>query len=636
MENSELAQRAIKKEAPQLSSDNVAVPVDKRAQSLGQGRYASVLLTSAAAKQPSSPPSPIRKSLTPAGVGHHTHDSMQSTGVLQMELETLDLRSPHGDVRQHSLPSQSQQSPHPQAAHPMRSSVPAGSSPQRQRSSTREVSRSRSPVRRSQSVPDMHADKDEVRVVDPDEVARREARAERLRKIVYPINGRSTERLSTLAAQEEKVSKQALAVAGVLEAFAQLTVPSANAITGFGSASVKVSHGSLRHPHSRNNSPTANLLHATGIYGSFASPQGGGNDSHHSVRFQEAQSPELPQCSSATPLRRSLTAMEAQYNEVVHASEGVVMQECGQNIAILFRRLKETTKNNFNGKTDAVIGLPLMKLCIRRLGLVDAKTFPNNEADILLFHLGVKQLTLFGFALAVTLCAERALHSPLEGELGASTYIPKSYMGVVEFLNQKMLKLFARMDSEHVQKTTSFNPLDDYREIPPESQHEVMKLLEREKKVFYTIYESYLPKSVKGFSDMKAALCAAPLTGGLPFSGVVNFGRDFEMSPHLLSRAQLLEIFNSILLAERELVQQQHTFSSPDAARHSNSISNGALGTSTPGSSGKLQVETSSSWAGMGRDLSQKSANSAFSATSMAPKADPADSISFPQVLPVF
>lgn len=655
----------------------------KQPQSLGQAGYSSVLLKNKGGggntggvssaqgqgQQRVTSPSPVRSAFTPPGANHSFEP--QSTGFFEMDSVQLDLRSPQAaadatTAAPHSADHQHLQQQHqPHAAHPIRSTaVPSSSSISPSKRSLNshshsskyaDVSLSRSPVRRSRSVPDMHADKDEVRALDPEEVARRQARAERLRRIVYPVRAQTAERImqaSTAYDEEDnsgKCSKQAQAVEGVLEAFAQLTVPSSAAITGFGSASAKVRHGSLRHPaaaasasvsaSSRNSSPEATLHRTNSIYGTgsnnFSSPQPAHSMSMSTPAAEEddgffGESPMPPAGSSAlysvkfSPARRDLTSMEAQYCEVVNASTGPAMQECARNIAVLFRRLKENTKNNFNGQSDAVIGLPLMKLCVRRLGLVDGKSFQNNEADILLFHLGVKQLTLFGFALAVTLCAERALHSPLEGELGASTYIPKSYLGVVDFLNEKIIKLFRQMDSEHVQKT-AFNPLDDYREISPECQNEVMKLLEREKKVFYAIYESYLPKSVKGFFDMRAALSAAPLSGGLPFSGIVNFGRDFEMSPHLLSRAQLLEIFNSILLAERELVQQ--ALAEADVNASASASGKVHFAPETPAGGKTLSLDTAA-------PDNQRWSNrkNEFSAHSMSAKGDPAESISFPQV----
>jgi len=185
----------------------------------------------------------------------------------------------------------------------------------------------------------------------------------------------------------------------------------------------------------------------------------------------------------------------------------------------------------------------------------------------------VKQLTLFGFAFAITTCAERFLTCALNADSVAPVPL-ESYLAVVDVLNDKVIRQLERVDADLQQRRT-FNPLDDYKEISPEEQVEVMKLLEREKKVFFTIYKSYIPSAAQGFSDIKIALNAVPFSGGLPFSGVVNFCRDFEVSPEMLSRPQLLELFESVLQAERELIE--HTVNVLSDAGKMDKISNSAL-----------------------------------------------------------
>ena len=192
-----------------------------------------------------------------------------------------------------------------------------------------------------------------------------------------------------------------------------------------------------------------------------------------------------------------------------------------------------------------------------------------NDAQILLSGLGVRQLTLFGFAMALTLCAERALCAMESERNGDSSSIlsssfqasdtsvtVSSYLAVVAYLSQSIEQVFVALDQEHVQKS-AFNPLDEYRELSPQEQEEVMGLLEREKKVFYTIYQSYLPSTKHRFAQgSRSTGKSIPAShGGLSFSGIVEFARDFEMSPDLLNRSQLLEIFNHVLAAEREALQ---------------------------------------------------------------------------------
>jgi hypothetical protein len=409
-------------------------------------------------------------------------------------------------------------------------------------------------------------DSDPVPPLTEEEVQRRAARAERLQRIHYPHLHRSPGRGKVLPTGEESAAaRQQAAVDGLLEAFAQLSVPSTSSISGLnmGTAVGRVPHSSLR---SRSTTPETTRIPAA------SPPPSQRSRTLHSTRSGRFLSPQR----DGTPSRRGLAEMERLYNEVVAAAHKPVVQRCGENLAILFRRLKETNQNSSSkNNDDSVISTALTKGCIKKLGLVEGNVFHASDAEILLSRLGVKSLTMFGFALALTLCAERALCSEENSldalaftdkaasfRIGSSFYrgsgdaagpIVSSYLNVVDYLSRKIDVLFRKMDAEHVRKS-AFNPLDEYREITPEQQLEVVTLLEREKKVFFTIYESYLPGTKRAFADIKSALTVAPLSGGLPFSGVVSFCRDFELSPELLSRPQLLEIFNSILLAEKALV----------------------------------------------------------------------------------
>jgi hypothetical protein len=409
-------------------------------------------------------------------------------------------------------------------------------------------------------------DSDPVPPLTEEEMQRRAARAERLQRIHYPHLHRSPSRGKVLPTGEESAAaRQQAAVDGLLEAFAQLSVPSTSSISGLnmGTAVGRVPHSSLR---ARSTTPETARIPAA------SPPPSERSRTLHSTRSGRFLSPQR----DGTPSRRGLAEMERLYNEVVAAAHKPVVQRCGENLAILFRRLKETNQNSSSkNNDDSVISTALTKGCIKKLGLVEGNVFHASDAEILLSRLGVKSLTVFGFALALTLCAERALCSEENSldalgftdkaasfRIGSSFYrgsgdaagrIVSSYLNVVDYLSRKIDVLFRKMDAEHVRKS-AFNPLDEYREITPEQQLEVVTLLEREKKVFFTIYESYLPGTKRAFADIKSALTVAPLSGGLPFSGVVSFCRDFELSPELLSRPQLLEIFNSILLAEKALV----------------------------------------------------------------------------------
>jgi hypothetical protein len=465
-------------------------------------------------------------------------------------------------------------------------------------------------------------DSDPVPPLTEEEVQRRAARADRLQRIHYPHLHRSPGRGKVLPTGEESAAaRQQAAVDGLLEAFAQLSVPSTSSISGLnmGTAVGRVPHSSLR---ARSTTPETTRIPA-------ASPPPS-QRTLHSTRSGRFLSPQR----DGTPSRRGLAEMERLYNEVVAAAHKPVVQRCGENLAILFRRLKETNQNSSSkNNDDSVVSTALTKGCIKKLGLVEGNVFHASDAEILLSRLGVKSLTVFGFALALTLCAERALCSEENSldalrftdkaasfRIGSSFYrgsgdvagpIVSSYLNVVDYLSRKIDVLFRKMDAEHVRKS-AFNPLDEYREITPEQQLEVVTLLEREKKVFFTIYESYLPGTKRAFADIKSALTVAPLSGGLPFSGVVSFCRDFELSPELLSRPQLLEIFNSILLAEKALVLRR------TAVDGTGSELDGDVGEG-PRSAKKQSVTPSSASAAKKGGLRQEPPLS--------------DSISFPQVM---
>ena len=372
----------------------------------------------------------------------------------------------------------------------------------------------------------------------------RSKRAALLKSIHYPKNRVSPSRRSSLKAPEDSESKQSQAIGGILEAFAQLTVPS-----------TKVLH--------------INYVPRASLHGD--SPP---NTSSSRGESTSERSSSRGRSRSQSPQRRTLSQMETMYSEVVAESEEELMLECGNNVAALFRRLKESSKSHQDaGKLDSVVSLPLVKACVKKLGLLDEPGFGVNEAHIVLSGLGVKQLTLFGFAFAITTCAERFLTCALNADSVAPVPL-ESYLAVVDVLNDKVIRQLERVDADLQQRRT-FNPLDDYKEISPEEQVEVMKLLEREKKVFFTIYKSYIPSAAQGFSDIKIALNAVLFSGGLPFSGVVNFCRDFEVSPEMLSRPQLLELFESVLQAERELIE--HTVNVLSDAGKMDKISNSAL-----------------------------------------------------------
>ena len=384
-------------------------------------------------------------------------------------------------------------------------------------------------------------------------------------KISYPRKNHSPK------TPEEGNSKQALAVAGVLEAFAHLAIPTSASIGGIETSGSTVPAAALylipspqASPSGRarqqgafkpwstaldfteeNETPAPTTAAAAAAAAATATMKSSSGKPSASSAVAARRSP-----SPTSPTRRSLADLDAQYKEVLAAEKSAKMQEIGANIAMLFRRLKENTTNHSGGKNDSVLSLRLMKSCIKKIGLIDSEKFTPNDVDIVLSQLGVKQLTLFGFAFALTLCAERSLRTT------DLTFTSRdSYLTVVDVLNDKVELLIQRLNEEHLDHN-NVNPLEKYREINPLERPEVMKLMEREKKVFFAIYESYLPTgTIKAFGDIKTALAAAPFSsGGMTFSGVVNFGRDFQVSPELFSRLQLLEVFNSILLTEREYV----------------------------------------------------------------------------------
>ena len=170
------------------------------------------------------------------------------------------------------------------------------------------------------------------------------------------------------------------------------------------------------------------------------------------------------------------------------------------------------------------------------------------EVDILLSQLGVRQLSLFGFGFVMAVCADKAWRgSPYLHDIAA-----------LEALTDGLLLALDRQTARSSRRVT---PLDAAPQLAAAEVDAVSRLLSRERRAFFSIFESYLPKTVlpqRGGSQGRQQQWAGTGAGGadvfvgMTFANVVQFSRDFQVMPAMLTRPQLLELFHSVLRSTRD------------------------------------------------------------------------------------
>jgi hypothetical protein len=293
---------------------------------------------------------------------------------------------------------------------------------------------------------------------------------------------------------------------------------------------------------------------------------------------QQLQPPATGAGTGAEAVTSSIDVLNALYDEVVDSQQGEVLQNFASNIVLLFRRLKENTRSH-SGATDSVLSLRIARTSLCKLGLIGTKgsgakraaavagfgEFSSYDVDVVLTHLGVKQLSVFGFALAITLCGEKALRlqpttaatTPtrttsgpvgsdvsVSGSVGGSrptspwssrrsltsTYGGGSgvggssggddfhsgntltYLQVAEDLNARVVKQIEDINMENYTHSVT-NPLYDCFELTVPAKAAVVKLLESERRVLFIIYEAYLP-ILSAKKNNSWAMSSKPISGG--------------------------------------------------------------------------------------------------------------------------
>lgn len=259
-------------------------------------------------------------------------------------------------------------------------------------------------------------------------------------------------------------------------------------------------------------------------------------------------------------------------SELFSPTGSIVLQTLGNKLNAVFKYLKENVVSYSHGETfggqgmDSTISIKLLKSSIMKLGVVDESHFKSRDVDILFASYGgMKRATVFELSHCFTSCGKKRF-----------TDVP--IMEFIVRMSGLVDNLLVRLKEDTV-GCSNVNPLDDISDLTESEFSDVLKLLEREKKALFTIYQSYLQLvheeiykwDSKNPNNDSAADFRSPLRKkmtsiimnnnpiissgrgyemGLSFTLTLQFAKDFQISPELINRAQLAEIFNSIFDGE--------------------------------------------------------------------------------------
>jgi hypothetical protein len=324
---------------------------------------------------------------------------------------------------------------------------------------------------------------------------------------------------------------------------------------------------------------------------------GGGHSSSFDITMGEAKSSKLDAVTSGiseaftqiilSEDRRDTHGSSSSFKRELTISLDTVLSslksESVQLFAIklitLFRKLKEQ-RENMSHRSDGVVSMKLMKHCVKRLGLVDGRYLQLLDVDMTLSLLGVKQLSLYGFTFTIMLCAEKSIGNCTIYRNKDTDKHVNGFLLLIEMLgcmvDQSILEL--RKEGEEEQQSWKHALLfkDAQRYCTSIEREGMKKLVEREKRALYQLYEAYLPSNLVAYVDASSALkshqhhsngTGSGTTtllgniattsssscligggggGGLTFSCLVTFFHDFQLSPSLFNRLQMLKVFHSL------------------------------------------------------------------------------------------
>ena len=325
---------------------------------------------------------------------------------------------------------------------------------------------------------------------------------------------------------------------------------------------------------------------------------GGGHNSSFDITLGEAKSSKLDAVTSGiseaftqiilSEDRRDTHGSSSSFKRELTISLDTVLSSLKSDsvqlfaikLITLFRKLKEQ-RENMSHRSDGVVSMKLMKHCVKRLGLVDGRYLQLLDVDMTLSLLGVKQLSLYGFTFTIMLCAEKSIGNCTIYRNKDTDKHVNGFLLLIEMLGCMVDQSILELRREEEDEQQSWKHAILFKDAQPYcssiEREGVKKLVEREKKALYQLYEAYLPSNLVAYVDASSALkshqhhsngtgssttallgniattsSSSSLigggggVGGLTFSCLVTFFHDFQLSPSLFNRLQMLKVFHSL------------------------------------------------------------------------------------------
>ena len=374
---------------------------------------------------------------------------------------------------------------------------------------------------------------------------------------------------------------------GPLSSIAQHTTTTPT--TSFQSS--KSSSSSSSSSSSKNKNKRTNMVY-TNSNQHHHSGSGGGHTSSFDITLGEAKSSKLDAVTSGiseaftqiilSEDRRDTHGSSSSFKRELTISLDTVLSSLKSDsvqlfaikLITLFRKLKEQ-RENMSHRSDGVVSMKLMKHCVKRLGLVDGRYLQLLDVDMTLSLLGVKQLSLYGFTFTIMLCAEKSIGNCTIYRNKDTDKHVNGFLLLIEMLGCMVDQSILELRREEEDEQHSWKHALLFKDAQPyctsiESEG-VKKLVEREKKALYQLYEAYLPSNLVAYVDASSALkshqhhsngtgsstttllgniattsSSSLIGGGLTFSCLVTFFHDFQLSPSLFNRLQMLKVFHSL------------------------------------------------------------------------------------------
>lgn len=255
----------------------------------------------------------------------------------------------------------------------------------------------------------------------------------------------------------------------------------------------------------------------------------------------------------------------------VHSQE---IRNLADQIRVLFNQILETQSckspgpsNVSSASTQAgLIHVSKLKTIFSQMKLIDGENFHPAEVDIIFSQFRSKHITLFGIAFSIIL-------------IGKKRFPDLEKISLVRAISEILTQyLKDSLEKQQEQGVNDFEPLEEESKFNRREFDEMVKVLEKEKKPLSLLFEAYAPwvendapadpnastlvQSVASISidcnndSNKSSFRISKIYSdkfqltykhpGLSFFDVLKFAREFEITPGLISRNQLGDIFNSV------------------------------------------------------------------------------------------